>query len=99
MSIIANDLSRFNQDISDYHISEQELNRNFEQLITHMRELNSMWEGEAHEQLMQTFSVDQNQAQAMVDHIREVYNELIFAHSEYSNCESTVAGIIDSIPV
>ncbi len=99
MSIIANDLVRFNEDISDYHSQEQELNRNFESLVTHMNALNNMWKGEAHDTLMESFSIDRDQSMTMIDHIREIYNELVFAHNEYTNCEGTVANIIDGIPV
>lgn len=99
MEIIANDLNRFDEDIEDFKGFFKELNSNYEMLVTHMNDLNRMWEGEAHNQFLETFSVDSNKVMDMLKLLEEISNDLVFAHSEYSSCEEIVASIIDSISV
>ena len=53
MDLIANDLSRFGQDISDYQSARVNLDKNFEMLTARIRELSTIWEGEARDQFME----------------------------------------------
>jgi uncharacterized protein YukE len=97
MNVIANNLPQFDGDIQDYAAEQNGLNSAFDQMVAHMNELNSMWEGEAHEQLKQTFTTDQQKVNQMLQDVLRVYKELKFAHSEYTTCESNVAGIINDL--
>ena len=99
MEIIANDLPRFKQDITDYSGLYNSLMKQWEEMITHVSELNSMWEGEAHNEFMSTFETDRQKMQELTDFLQQLLQELSNAHTEYSQCENQVSGIIDSIGV
>ena len=99
MDIIANDLPRFQQDISDYDAAFQSLQDGSDQLTAHMNDLSRMWEGEAHDQLMETFSADQRRVDELRLMLNDLLSDLRFAHTEYTSCENDVAGIIESIQV
>ena len=99
MDVIANDLAKFEQDITDYDGSFTRLDRAQLQLLAHMNELQNMWEGEAHDQFMETFSKDYQKVVNMVDFLKEVLPDLNFADKEYTSCESSVESIIESMDV
>ena len=99
MDTIANDLSRFDQDIVDFQRAQQDLVNNYEMLVNHMNELSSMWEGEAHDQFLQTFDVDSKRTQQLCLLLKEIYNELRYAHTEYATCENKVASYIENLAV
>ena len=96
---IANNLTTFKSSIEDYDRGYRELVRDFESVVTHMRALNNMWTGEAHDALIERFERDRNTTQDMIDYIKQILGDLQFANSEYIKCENTVAGIVDSIRV
>lgn len=97
MDVIANNLPQFDGDIQDYDAGNKGLAQSFDQMVIHMDELNNMWEGEAHEQFKTTFNEDKLKTQQMLSDVLRVYNELKFAHSEYTNCENNVAGIVNDL--
>ncbi len=99
MDVIANDLAKFEQDITDYNGSFSRLDKAQLQLLAHMNELQNMWEGEAHEKFMETFGNDYQKVLAMVDFLKEVLGDMNYADKEYTSCESAVGGIIDSMEV
>lgn len=96
---IANNLPVFNNSISDYDRAYQALVRDFSEVVSQITALNAMWTGQAHDALMERFRVDQNDTQAMLDYLRELLDDLRYAHQEYTRCENAVAGIIDAIRV
>lgn len=96
---IANNLSSFKGNIEDYDRGYRQLVRDFEAVVTHMRTLNGMWTGEAHDALMQRFERDRNTTQEMIDYMRQLLDDLKYANTEYIKCENTVAGIVDSIRI
>lgn len=97
MDVIANNLPQFDGDIQDYNAGYNGLTQAFDQMVLHMNDLNSMWEGEAHEQFKQTFNVDQQKTKQMLDDVLRVYNELKFAHSEYTTCEHNVSALVNDL--
>ena len=99
MDVIANDLPRFEQDITDYSASFNRLDQAQLQLLSHMNELQNMWEGEAHEQFMETFSNDYKKVLDMVAFLKEVLGDINYADKEYTSCENSVSGIIESMNV
>ncbi len=98
-SEIANNLSTFKNHIEDYDRGYRELVRDFEAVQTHMKALNNMWTGEAHDALMKRFERDKITTQEMLDYTRQILEDLQFADTEYIKCENAVAGIVDSIRV
>ncbi len=68
-------------------------------MVDHMNALNNMWEGEAHDQFLQTFSVDREKTFQMIDDFGKILEELRFAHTEYTLCENSISNMIDSMPV
>lgn len=96
---IANNLQTFESDINDYNNHLQNLISHFSNLITHMNALNSMWEGESHDEFIQKFNIDRENTQIMIDDLKKILDELRFAHSQYSDCERNVASMIDQISI
>lgn len=96
---IANNLSTFKNNIEDYDRGYRDLVRDFEAVTSHMKALNSMWTGEAHDALMQRFERDRGITKDMIDYMKQILDDLRFANTEYTKCENTVAGIVDSIKV
>ena len=96
---MANDLERFAGDIDDYNGQHQNLINHFNDMVVHMNALNSMWEGEAHDEFLQTFEMDKAKINAMIEDLGKVLEELRFAHSEYTQCENNIAGMINNMPI
>lgn len=97
MSLIANNLPAFDTDIQDFGAQLLELRRHFEETVQHMNDLNSMWEGEAHNEFMNTFEIDRGKTEEAMNMLQRILEDLRYAHAEYTTCENTVSGIIDSI--
>ncbi|MCR5556412.1 MAG: hypothetical protein K6F75_02495 [Butyrivibrio sp.] len=96
---IANNLEAFDGDIRDYNSHYKKLINHFDDLVNHMNALNSMWEGEAHDEFLRTFETDKDKTKNMIEDFGKVMEELRFAHREYSNCERDVANMINQMPV
>ena len=96
---IANNLSTFKNSIEDYERAYRNVVQYFNDVVTHMRALNGMWTGEAHDTLMQRFEKDGRTTQEMINYIRQVLDDLAYAETEYTKCENVVAGIVDSIRI
>ncbi len=96
---IANNLSTFKNNIADYERGYRNLVKDFNDVVVHMRDLNSMWTGEAHDTLMQRFEQDRRVTQDMIEYIRQILDDLSYADTEYTKCENMVAGIVDAIRV
>lgn len=94
MDVIANNLPQFDGDISEYESFRTGLQNSFNELVANIEQLNTMWEGEAHEQFKATFTTDRQKSEKMLEDVLRVENELKFAHSEYTTCENNVANII-----
>ena len=97
MERIANNLPTFEGDISNYDAAYQSLLNHFSDLVTHMTELNAMWEGEAHDEFLTTFHIDEDKVNQMNDDFKEVLQELKFADKEYTTNENNIASIIDEL--
>ncbi len=96
---MANNLETFNGDISDYNNHLENLKAHFEDMVNHMNAMNNMWEGEAKDELLQTFETDRHKTNTMIDDFKSILRELRFAHTEYSDCETNVASMIDQMPI
>ena len=99
MDVIANDLERFGQDITDYNQMLTRLDADQISLLTHMNELQNMWEGEAHNQFMETFNKDYEIVLQMVEFLKELHGDMTYADTEYTECESSVGNIIENMNV
>ena len=96
---MANELERFAGDIGDYNNHYQNLINHFNDMVNHMNQLNNMWEGEAHDEFLQTFGVDREKTNRMIGDFGKILEELRFAHTEYTQCENNIAGMIDQMSV
>ncbi|MBE5912016.1 WXG100 family type VII secretion target [Pseudobutyrivibrio sp.] len=99
MDVIANDLGRFDPDIENFKGDEKGLNKNFESLVEHVTTLNTMWDGAAYNTFINRFNRDKEEAQNLINQLENVYNNLRFAYTEYSDCENSVASVIDEMNV
>ncbi|MCR4596567.1 MAG: WXG100 family type VII secretion target [Lachnospiraceae bacterium] len=96
---MANDLTVFDGDINDYGNHYQSLVGHFGDMVDHMNALNNMWEGEAHDEFLATFETDRTKTQEMIDDFKKVMDELRFAHTEYTECENSIANMIEQMPI
>ncbi len=96
---IANDLETFNGDITDYEGHYKNLVNHFDDMVNHMNALNNMWEGEAHNEFLQTFETDKKKTHDMIKDFKKILDELKFAHREYSECERSISNMIDQMSV
>ena len=99
MEVIANDLKLFEQDITDYTGSYNKLDKSQQDLRTHIGELHKMWEGEAHEALMETFNKDYDNVLKIVAFLKEIKGDMDYAKQEYTSCEASVGNIISGMEV
>lgn len=99
MDRIANNLSRFGDDIERFNSQYKELAANMQEVVDNMNSLSSSWEGEAHDQLMQSFEKDRAKMQQMIESIGKVLENLQYADGEYNSCEQRVSSIISQIQV
>ena len=95
--VIANNLPQFQGDIDAYENAEKELSGAFDSMVNNMNQLNTMWEGEALETFKETFARDVVKVNSMLQYLVNVHKELVFAHTEYTECEKNVANIIDQL--
>lgn len=96
---IANTLPTFKGDIGVFESTLQSLKKNYESFATGLSELNAMWEGPAHEQLMMELRKDCAEMDNCIKFLDTYLSDLNFAHEEYSRCENTVSGLVDAIRV
>lgn len=97
--VMANTLERFNGDISDFEGAYSKFISDLNALLSHMKELGSMWEGEAYEQLQSTFETDANKATELGESLNGICGKLKYAYDEYTSCENSVADILNSMNV
>lgn len=99
MDRIANEMASFEGRKQDFANALRKLEENFNALATHMRELNNMWTGEAHDEFLKTFADDEKTVQSVIQYMRILSNNLNYADIQYTTCENTVSNIIDQIVV
>lgn len=99
MSVIANNLPKFENDIGSYNKMVNRLKSDYMNLYKHMVDLNGMWTGEAYETLMQNFAEDSKQAMSVLDFLEDFGKKLETADQEYAGCEKQVKQIIESINI
>lgn len=99
MSIIANNLPKFENDIQAYDTVCGKLKTDYAGLIKHMVDLNGMWTGEAYETLMSSFLEDKKEAEGVMEFLEDMSKKLKTADVEYTDCEKQVKQIIDSISI
>lgn len=97
--IIANDLGRFGDSITEFGNACTALEKDFSEVVRHMEGLNAMWSGEAHDALLKRFKEDQANARKIIDFMKEILEDLNYAQTQYRGCENTVGSIVDSIKV
>ena len=99
MNRIANDMEKFEDQIQKFDNALNKLETGFEEMAIHMRELNSMWTGEAHDEFLITFENDEKMVLKMIEYMKVLLSNLNYADTEYANCESTVSHMIEQIVV
>lgn len=99
MEVIANDLVKFGQDIENYQNAKQRLKESYNSFVEHIGALDSMWDGPAKKEFDNRFRNDSERALSLINQLESVYDNLIYANTEYDSCEKTIATIIDEISV
>ena len=93
-SIIANHLQRFDGNITNYYAGFKQLELNYQSMLQHFAELDTMWTSESKDELTNKFNDDRKRGDEMITNLMETYKEMKFAHTEYTTCEKRVEGII-----
>lgn len=99
MERIANVLPTFEGDIGEYKSFYEKVVNDFQEMVAHMDELHTMWEGEAHEEFQQTFKIDQAKVEQMIDDFKKVLEELGYAHAAYQKNENQIDQLIADLDV
>lgn len=99
MEQIANDMSRFENQVQEFAGALNSLMTEFEEMSLHMGELNNMWTGEAHDELLWSFSEDSKNIRSMLEYMKILLSDLYYADEEYTDCEQRVRNIIEQLSV
>lgn len=99
MSVMANDLTRFANDVFTFAGTCQSLRTAYEDLGSSMDKLQGMWTGEAHDTLMANFQADYRQLEQLVLFLEGTKGALDEALGGYKTCEQNVTAKIDAIRV
>ena len=99
MSVIANNLPKFENDIQSYENVCKNLQTHYACVVKNMIDLNAMWRGESYEALIKTFNEDMKAAQGVMDFLEEMKGKLYTADNEYSDCEKRVRRLINDINI
>lgn len=97
--VIANDLKQFQGNIASFKASYDTLVKDFDEVNRLMQELNAMWTGQAHDELLLRFETDKRQVQEMINYMKDILSHLNYADEEYQHCERDVKNMIDSMKV
>lgn len=91
--------SRIGSDAESLGRYAQLLRENLTKLFDGIQSLNSMWEGDAHNEFVRSAADDKERMENLIQKIEEIKIKFDEAKQEYEKCESTVANEVASIQV
>ena len=96
---LGNELQGFKRDIDSFESTRGRVDQTAKRLFQAVLELNSMWEGAAHDAFEQSFKADNATVEEVLQFLTGYKNDLDTAHQEYTKCENNVSGIIGALRV
>lgn len=87
---IANDLEQFRRDIEQFGQACDFFRDTFFNVTEALNNLNGMWEGGAHDALMERFVIDAEYIGKYISFLEDYRNELEEAEVSYRSCEADV---------
>ena len=88
--IIANNLDEFRRDIDRLRQAIALFGETFSEMTESLNNLNGMWEGGAHDALMERFARDTEFIETYIAYLEDYRNELEEANRSYTDCEVRV---------
>ena len=96
---IANELERFQSDISTFEEALKVIESNYKNMFSEIKALDAMWTGQAHDAFAVQFGQDAENMEEVLNYVKELLQDLQFAHKEYTSCERSVNDIVNSMRV
>ncbi len=91
--------SRIGADAESLGRYTQSLRENLAKLFDGIQSLNSMWEGDAHNEFVRSAADDKERMDNLIQKMDEIKLKFDEAKQEYEKCESTVANEVASIQI
>lgn len=96
---MANELERFQSDISTFEDAVKNITDNYKTMFSEIKALDAMWTGQAHDAFAVQFGQDAENMDDIISYIKEILEDLKFAHKEYTSCERSVSDIVNSMKI
>ena len=94
---MANNLEAFRRDIGVFETAYAGMNTNYRRLFDDINTLGTTWEGPAHSAYDAQFKADAAMFEELLNLLKQIMDDLNFAHREYSTCEQNVRDLINNI--
>ena len=95
--IMANELERFRSDIDAFEKACKSIDDNYKNMFEEIRALDAMWEGPTHDAFVRQVVQDSESMEEIVEYLKEILEDLRYAHKEYTGCERQVSDIVNSL--
>ena len=96
---IAIDTGILQNDITAYEEALNTVKSKMDNMFTNMKELDTMWEGEANNAFMVQFNKDYSSMKDLCNLLTKLLEDLKLAKKEYDQCDSSVNTVINAIQI
>lgn len=96
---IAIDTGILQNDITAYEEALNTVKSKMDNMFTNMKELDTMWEGEANNAFMVQFNKDYSSMKELCNLLTKLLEDLKLAKKEYDQCDSSVNTVINAIQI
>lgn len=96
---IAIDTGILQNDINAYEEALNTVKSKMDNMFTNMKELDTMWEGEANNAFMVQFNKDYSSMKELCNLLTKLLEDLKLAKKEYDQCDSSVNTVINAIQI
>ena len=96
---IAIDTGILQNDITAYEEALNTVKSKMDNMFTNMKELDTMWEGEANNAFMVQFNKDYSSMKELCNLLTKLLEDLKLAKKEYDQCDSSVNAVINAIQI
>lgn len=90
-------LSNLNSDINNAHNSLNYIKKNIKGMYDEIKELDSMWDGEANDAFNVQFNSDYEVMLDVCKNIEAIINSMEFAKQEYTKCEGSISSAVQAM--
>lgn len=93
------DIKALDQDVQDLKETLEKVKGNMEGMFNTIKELDTMWEGPAHDAFIMQFEADRQFFNALCDTVDGIIDSMENAKNNYRKCEASVREEIDKIRI